>query len=294
MPNINQETADIAQALITGLDAAGLPFHAERVRGCGHWFKQWRCDACGERDWSMKHWCNVKLCPWCSRARVARLYGRYGDALQAITRPRMITLTVRNIPEGELRYNLRRFSKCLSRFWEKFLKAKSCGACVATEVTYNRDTRTWHPHAHLVYDGDFIAQAELANAWRKASEGWGYVVDIRELRGNWARELLKYVGKSAEFADRKNALFEFVKGTTKFRFWRTWGRFYKIPEPEEGDVHERKCPKCGTLMVLEEDNVALESILKNWNGVFGEAGERPEYHPPPKTETEWWSNASTN
>lgn len=47
--------------------------------------------------------CDVRLCPDCERARSARLVGRYAELAERMQRPVFWTLTVPNVPPGELK-----------------------------------------------------------------------------------------------------------------------------------------------------------------------------------------------
>lgn len=78
-------------------------------------------------------------------------------------------------------------------------------AVTSMEVTYNAERKTWHPHAHLLVEGDYLPQDELARAW-EALTGDSRIVWIESVRRyadrKWAgdvkaalRELLKYAAK---------------------------------------------------------------------------------------------------
>src|SRR5439155_2851326 len=73
------------------------------------------------------------------------------------------------------------------------------------EVTYNPERKTWHPHAHLLVESDYIDGDELREAWL-AITGDSFVTWIESVRRHadqrWAgdvdaalRELLKYAAK---------------------------------------------------------------------------------------------------
>lgn len=78
-------------------------------------------------------------------------------------------------------------------------------AMCSLEVTYNAERKTWHPHAHLLIEGDYLPQDELARAWA-ALTGDSRIVWIESVRqraaDRWGgdvkaalRELLKYAAK---------------------------------------------------------------------------------------------------
>lgn len=274
-----EQTHELKAELVRALEAAGLPFQAAAVSECGKWFKQWRCDSCGARDWSVQKGCQFKLCPFCQQARSARAYAIYHRALGAVAEPKMLVLTVKNSECGDLRSSLYQLGRCLRGFWRKSLKKRARGALVAIEVTFNREQKSWHPHAHLLLDADFIEQKWIATEWRKITHGWGQVVWIEQAKKGWERELLKYVTKQLTFLDVPEALREFVFASKRFRFLRGWGTFYNLKEEDVEGERARLCPECGAPMVFDKGFVALEWFLRNENGVYGyEAGE---WKPPP-------------
>jgi hypothetical protein len=179
--------------------------------------------------------CDVRTCPDCEQARQARVVDRYQAAVAAIPadRARFLTLTVRNVPRGELErgYNhlrdsmekLRRRAiwrggRCRDRArcrmpldpsrprggW-KLPHPPIAAALLTIEITDNPATRSWHPHAHAILDSAYLDQAELRDTWA-AITGDSFVVDIRAVASyataNHAgdtraalAELLKYAAK---------------------------------------------------------------------------------------------------
>lgn len=276
---ISAETVEIQARVVAALDVAGMMFEAQNIRECGKFWNQWRCDNCGERSWTAVGPCNKRLCPWCAKRRSAKAYAIYHEKLAEVKSPKMMVLTVRNVPLGELAISLKKLGQCLTEFWSKNLKKKITGAVVAIEVTYNSKTRTWHPHAHVLLDGPYLEQAWIANRWNLITMGWGQVVWIEQCREGWEKELLKYVTKQVAFLDEPKALCEFVFAAKRFRFLRTWGSFYGLNFEDVDEEWERQCPKCHTVMVLDERSVLLERLIADGNGIYKPGAA--SYHDPP-------------
>ncbi|HKA52809.1 MAG TPA: protein rep, partial [Candidatus Binatia bacterium] len=129
---------------------------------------------------------HYRLCPACARWRQARAVARLLPALWALQRryPRarwvLITLTVLSTHEP--------LKTIVSRVQGRFAKLRRSkdwnghilGGVGSMEITYHAGTG-WHVHLHvLVACQERWAQADLAVAWRRASEGAGRVVDIRD------------------------------------------------------------------------------------------------------------------
>lgn len=266
----------IKRQVVKALDDAGMIWEAEAIRECGKWFNVYLCPNDGEREYSLVQPCKKRLCPWCSKLRQKKAYALYHEPLAAVKEPKMMVLTVKNVPIGDLKPALDRLGKALTKFWQKSLKKRVKGAVCAIEVTFNREDQTWHPHAHVLLDGPYLEQAWIANQWIRATQGRGRVVWIERCRAGWEKELLKYVTKQVSFLDVPAALREFVFAAKRFRFLRCWGSFYNLDEKLEGDEWERTCPKCREKMILLERNCSLERLLKDGGGIFGSGSEHYE------------------
>lgn len=177
--------------------------------------------------------CRVRTCPDCEAARQAKVVDRYTAAVEQLApdRARFLTLTARNCHRGELAGAIAQLMANLERFKRRALwKGGRCrdrsrcrqaadperpgwhlphepvtAAMTSIEVTYNAEAKTWHPHAHLVLEGPYQDQAELAETWEQLT-GDSRIVWIESVRRHaadkWAgdvqgalRELLKYSAK---------------------------------------------------------------------------------------------------
>lgn len=114
----------------------------------------------------------------------------------------------------------------------------------------------WHPHANLLLDAPFIAQAELADTWRASTcsdprhrragwcpsecDGGSPIVWIERVNPRTVREAVKYVTKSAELVARgdPDALVEFMLATRGRRMVQGWGSFYGLELVESDDAGE--------------------------------------------------------
>lgn len=266
LPDSRPDT--IKKQVVKALDDAGMIWEAEAIRECGKLFHVYLCPNDGEREYSLVQPCKKRLCPWCSKMRQKKAYALYHEPLAAVPDPKMMVLTVKNVPLGDLKPALDRLGKCLTKFWQKSLKKRIKGAVCAIEVTYNAEEKTWHPHAHVLLDGPYLEQAWIANQWIRITQGWGRVVWIERCRAGWEKELLKYVTKQIDFLGEPRALREFVFAAKRYRFLRCWGSFYGLDKKLEDEDWERLCPKCKEAMILLERNVSLEKLLRDGGGMF--------------------------
>jgi len=217
--------------------------------------------------------CGDPLCVECSKIRANRIQARWRPVLMAMSRPKLITLTMKSQPI--LKDCIADFQKSFRRFmdlrlgkrglpklicaaldfvhdpdgyqgaldrdeerraerWEASIekfrrsvesKAKSIGkpprmrdvtgaGFAAYEVIYNPD-EGWHFHRHCTVDGDFIPWPVLVAAWKIATKGAGWIVDIRAISKSRKKkpdgkpydpmqEVIKYVTKSWEVPPGKH------------------------------------------------------------------------------------------
>lgn len=140
--------------------------------------------------------CGSRLCPFCAVARTARVSAELTAILMAMKNPRAIVLTLRSndrpLPEQLriLRANFRRLRA--RKAWKGSVRA----GAYTVEITYNAKTGQWHPHLHIVYDGDYLHHETLRGLWHTIT-GDSNVIWISKVtdRAGAARELAKYIGK---------------------------------------------------------------------------------------------------
>lgn len=178
------------------------------------------------RPWVCR--CRDRLCPFCSRARASAVTRQLAEAMEKIERPRMLVLTVksRDRPLGEQLRALRKWFKRLraSVFW----KARVRGGVYTVEVTRNVETGLWHPHLHIVFDGEYLPQKALRFVWHRITQGSEvvWVQDVSDRRGA-AVELAKYVAKPARIARwGQSAIREYAVGVAGARMVQSFGCCY--------------------------------------------------------------------
>jgi hypothetical protein len=73
--------------------------------------------------------------------------------LESMQNPSFLTLTIPNVPHLS-----RRTFSTIRRYWKEFRRASATvatGGVYSIEVTFNRQTREWHPHLHILFDSPF-------------------------------------------------------------------------------------------------------------------------------------------
>lgn len=126
-----------------------------------------------------------------------------------------------------------------------FLHPPVVGGVISFELTTNSDDAiAWHPHANLISDAPFRAQAELADLWRAITcsdpkhrrAGWcpqacdagSPVVHIKQVKPGTVRDAIKYVTKSWELLRDPVRLAEFMLATRGRHMVQGFGSFYGL------------------------------------------------------------------
>lgn len=164
-----------------------------------------RFRACGDRCWLLKNQtnedelvlavehCHDRFCLPCAQARSYRLSVRLNEICEGKDL-RFFTFTLRH-SDAPLQQQLDRLTKC----WRKMRgtsiwKRTQHGGVAVIEVKQSKETHRWHPHLHVIGEGDFVPQSEIANTWKRIT-GDSFIVDVRRLRD--AKEAVRYISKYA-------------------------------------------------------------------------------------------------
>lgn len=161
--------------------------------------------------------CKQRLCPGCGwRASLAnaKCLGAIAAKMEDNGKVMlMCTLTVRNCGADDLTDTIRR----INRAWSKLLKREAYSVWAdyvrKLEVTYNKDSDTYHPHLHMIlfvsksYFGKrYISQRKLLQDWREVYGDPAITnVDVRRCRSysdgsSAVLEVAKYTAKSADYS----------------------------------------------------------------------------------------------
>lgn len=116
-------------------------------------------------------YCKARWCPVCNAIKTANYITAYKDELLAFKEPRLLTLTIPNMPASELKAAISGMGKVWRSFMVKnTLAARRKGLIYEfsglrkLEVTYNKQQNNYHPHYHIMCNSQ--AEGErLINYW---------------------------------------------------------------------------------------------------------------------------------
>lgn len=190
-----------------------------------------------------EHRCKHRLCPRCASIRARTLSSRTLDILSRMDSPRMITLTQRSTDEP-LGVQLRSLTAAFARLRRgNTWRSRVTGGVYLIEVTYNYATDQWHPHLHVLCDGQYFPQRDLSDAWARVT-GDSSIVDIRKVHSHRAAAsyVTKYVNKTTSIRDLPDdRICEWADQVRSIRLLQTFGNIHaaSISEDEPDSRPER-------------------------------------------------------
>ena len=201
------------------------------------------------------NYCHNRHCEPCARAKANLMAANLRERLleKPNGRYRFITLT--------LLHSDTPLKDQITRLYTSFKKLRTLpiwkesqrGGCTVLEVKYNADTGYWHPHLHIIAEGDFLNQSTLSNAWLHVT-GDSHVVDIRALNNerDAAHYVAKYVSKgtSNEVWYQDHLAKEWIAAMKGVRTAATFGswRGFKLLKVTKSDAGWSKVGKLNEIM----------------------------------------------
>jgi len=110
----------------------------------------------GDKRLSQAYFCGDKLCPMCAMRRSEKLFGQTNQIIDCMDKENgyryvFLTLTVRNMPGGELKSAIDAMMKGFNFLTKrKEFKDMSKGWMRSMEVTVNWKDENYHPHVHMI------------------------------------------------------------------------------------------------------------------------------------------------
>lgn len=126
------------------------------------------------------HYCNGRLCPICQAIRTAKGINKYLPSIQSFSEPYFLTLTRRTVEGEHLRPTIRQMKEEFSLINDLARKQNKVHGLRKIEVTYNGETGFFHPHFHMILDGEEVASFVLKE-WLKRNRFSAHR-DAQELR----------------------------------------------------------------------------------------------------------------
>lgn len=222
--------------------------------------------------------CKKRSCLICSRIYAARLFKAYSDPLLDLEDLHLVTLTAPTIKADQLKPEIEKRYKTLTEIKDllrKTYKVKLKGIR-KLEVTYNLQTKEFHPHYHLIVSTKEAADLVKMYWLKKIPEASPKAQDVRKVTSEKALfELFKYVTKSVvKSVFNAEALDQMYKSIKGVRTVQAFGIKQKTPvkiEDYEAVIIEHKAEKIDVWKWCKEKN--------DW---YTSEGEQMNYGPVKK------------
>lgn len=201
--------------------------------------------------------CKARLCPTCGAKRAQRLRSTLLPIVRELDSARMLTLTLRST-DDPLEDQVKRLTKAFGQLRRrKHARKYLTGGLYVIEITYNAAADRWHPHLHVIADGRYWPQAELAALWNEIT-GDSRIADIRAChdRRSAVNYVTSYVSKSQTPKDcPPHRLFEWCEALHGKPMARPFGKCHGAklnPKPDDS------APELQQLMPLDPLLEAVE------------------------------------
>lgn len=185
------------------------------------------------------HYCGYRWCLVCNRIRIARAITRYAPIVAGWSDAQFVTLTLPNVPGfaladtiGEM---LEAFTSCKRAI--KRTHGLQFRAIRKIEVTHNPDRNDFHPHLHVIVDGEIEARALVALWLDRVPGAVAAAQDVRPVTDGTLLEAFKYFTEVISKGTKRRVdpaslavIFEAMQGR---RVWQPVG--FTIPSEDLTD-----------------------------------------------------------
>jgi len=190
--------------------------------------------------------CRDRMCPRCSRVNAYQCSEKLSALMKKMTSKRAITLTIKN-GRGLLHDQI----NSLMNDWREIRrspvwKERVVGGVYSLEVTYDSVKKTWHPHLHIIVQGEYFPQKELSDLWRRVT-GNSPIVYIQAVHDTekMGRYISKYVTKPDEVSQWPEAvLWEYMEAIRGRRLFHTFGCMHNVKVCEKPEKSKEAVGMC--------------------------------------------------
>lgn len=239
------------------------------------------------------HFCRVRGCPMCFWRRSLKWRCRAAKGIEKMLVDYknisflFLTLTIRNPPLDKMRDSLNQMREAFMRMSTPYKLSKNrsegnknwhaLGFVRNSEVTYNAEANTCHPHFHIMLampneyfskkNNYYLQQSDWAAMWKHYMKcDYDPVVDIRQVKGNYKMiipEIFKYGAKGSDLLASQDFAIAYMQQLKGYHNSQLGGIFKKYFK-EESDNDD---------LINIDDDDKIDVIQKSqslmqfqWNG----------------------------
>ena len=236
------------QAIRKGLQLAKLKhlIDVSTVERQKQYWKTYHCDRVKLQlgDKLKGSLCRKRWCQHCNRIKTAELLKGYHKPLSDLSKDGLyfVTLTAPTVKERELRSEIKKRYQAFTRIKDNIRKnyGVKINGIRKTEVTYNEIENKYHPHFHIIVQGQYEAELIQALWLKQFTRASIKAQDIKHVDTKDAKnlvEIFKYatkdVTKDTITAKAMDIIYRALEG---IRTIQTYGSIRKVKEPIESDT----------------------------------------------------------
>jgi len=213
--------------------------------------------------------CRQRWCPMCAAQKASFARESTQAWLESLAAPRFLTLTLRHC-EDDLKPQIEYLQDCFRRLRQRaYWKKRVTGGVWFLQVHRSESDGCWHPHFHILLEGEYLEQGELSDLWDLVSYG-SPIIDIRRIHNpeSSAMYVARYSARPARFAsmplDDRVEMIEALKGK---RLCGTFGTAKVItltPPKIESSADWKTIGYYDTLVKDAKTNKDAYLILQAW------------------------------
>lgn len=232
--------------------------------------------------------CRDRWCPMCAGQKAAFAKDQTLAWIKTLVAPRFLTLTLKHNEAGlehQIKFLQQSFSKLRTRaFWKKNVT----GGIWFLHIKRGTGDGCWHPHVHILLDGNYLEQGRLSELWDQVTFG-SPVIDIRRVHNpeSAASYVSRYVARPASMVNMPLAdRVEVIEALFRKRLCGTFGTAKAVtltPPKIESDVEWDYIGHFDDIArKAEKDPVAREIMVayNNYEPLSLEVYEKFTGHPP--------------
>jgi plasmid rolling circle replication initiator protein Rep len=218
---MNLQMADLYEQALSVDESIISRSRLQQMRDCASYLVFGNVE--GRKKLVDANFCRMRLCPMCNWRKSLKMFSQVSEITDVILEEKpnvrfiFLTLTVKNPSAEELQNTLERMNEGFKWLVQdsknfalaKCLKANLLGYLKATEITYNSENNTYHPHFHVLlevrpsyFGKGYVKQLEYVQMWKSALKlDYDPKVDVRVVKNATSRtiaEMSKYPTKTAD------------------------------------------------------------------------------------------------
>lgn len=180
------------------------------------------------------NYCKTRWCNTCNNIYTAKMINTFSPLLKEFEEPRFVTLTLPTVQGGVLPYHIKYRTSTLTKIIRKVSdKLGPVNALRKLECTYNLKDDLYHPHIHMIMDGEKKADM-IVKQWLEIHPQADPGAQQNDAcYGKYELELFKYFTKlvtktgKVNFlnAHSLNTIFESMRGS---RVYASYGSLYGL------------------------------------------------------------------